>query len=193
MSKPPPRPPRKRENETDADAAFRAFVRRVWRDDVRPLLRGRSAAARARSAQLGGQVAAAGGALLDRALGLRGRPFTRALTVMGSSLGAMLPDAWDWEWIRRRATAGQRQSVASAVRRRAAALSDAQALALFGLKPSATREAFRAAWRAACLRWHPDKAADGSQRREYEVRFAVLQAARRRVEAAYADGRLPSS
>lgn len=174
-----------------ADAAFRRFARRVWRDDVAPLLRGRLAAQREKTATLGGQVAGSAGRLLDRALGLRGQPFARALTIMGASLGAMLPDAWDWDWLQDAATPAQRRTVRKRLERHAAELDEAAALALFGLEPQATHAEFRAAWRAASLLWHPDKARTEEQRRAFTIRFAALCAARDQIEAAFSDGRLP--
>jgi hypothetical protein len=177
--------------DNPADAAFRRFVRRVWRDDVAPLLRGRREGQRRRTAAIGGQVGATGGLLIDKLLGLRGRPFARFMTVMGSSLGAMLPDAWDWDWLRTRATPQQRRAVADAMQQRAEELPEADALELFGLSPDATIEELKSAWRAATRRWHPDRAANEESRREYTLRFVALQAAHERLRAAYEDGRLP--
>src|SRR5262245_59841303 len=111
------------------DLAFQRFLQRVWRDDVGPLLRGRQADQRRKAARIGGTVAGTGGALLDRMLGLRGRPFSRAMTVLGSTLGAILPDAWDWNWLRK-AAPHEREAVAEEVQRRAANLPDADALEL---------------------------------------------------------------
>lgn len=171
--------------------ALREFLRRVWREDVTPLLRDRRAPQRARTARIAGKAAAATGLFVDALLGLRGRPFTRFMTVMGASLGAMLPDVWDWKWLRERADARERAAVAEQVRRRAAELPEAEALALFGLPPSATRAEFRAAWRAILLRWHPDRAPDEAARAEYHVRFLAYNAAHEQLTRAYDEGRLP--
>jgi len=175
----------------DSEAAFRAFVRDVWTRDVAPLLRGRRAAQRARWARRTGRLACATGRFVDALLGLRGRPFGRSLTVLGSRLGALLPDLWDWDWLRRDATPAERTAVADRLQQRAAALPEADALALFGLTPSASRDEFRAAWRAVLLRWHPDRAPDEAARAEYHVRFVAYNAAHERLSLAYDEGRLP--
>ena len=111
--------------------AFRRFLRRVWRDDVAPLLHDHRAAQRKKTARVGGKLAAASGLFVDGLLGLKGKPFTRFMTVMGSSLGAMLPDVWDWQWLREIADGAEREIAAAAVERHAAALPEAAALALF--------------------------------------------------------------
>ncbi|GEM_PF-1018341 len=175
---------------TPGDEALTRFLRRVWQQDVEPLLRGERAAQRRRAAGVGGKVAATGGLLIDSLLGLRGRPFTRALTVLGTSFGAMLPDVWDWKWFQ--AASPQEQATArSQIRRRAAELPEADALALFGLSSSASRAELKSAWHGVCLRWHPDRAPDAAQRREYHTRFIVYQAAYARLVGAYEAGRLP--
>lgn len=176
-----------------SDAALARFLRRVWRTDVEPLLRGKRAAQRRKSARVGGKAAATGGLVLDTLFRLRGKPFTRAMTVMGSSLGAMLPDVWDWKWLRRSATREDRQVVSDQVKRRAAQLPEADALALFGLTPTAARAELKESWRALSQRWHPDKAPDDEQRAEYHVRFITYQAAYERLCAAYDEGRLPQA
>jgi hypothetical protein len=170
---------------------FSRFVQRVWAADVAPLLRGRLAAHRKTGARWGGTTAAAGGALLDGLFRLRGRPFTRAMTVLGSTFGAMVPDLWDWEWLRNRAGKDDRQAMGEHVRRRAAELPEDDALALFDLPGNATVEELRHAWRAMSLRWHPDKAPDDARRREYELRFVTYQSAYDRLCAAFDAGRLP--
>jgi hypothetical protein len=188
-----------RENETrdmpqpseHSDAALARFLRQIWQTDVEPLLRGKRAAQRRKSARVGGKVAATGGLVLDTLFRLRGKPFTRAMTVMGSSIGAMLPDVWDWKWLRRSATREDRQVVSDQVRRRAAQLPEADALALFDLAPTASRAELKESWRALSQRWHPDKAPDDEQRPEYHVRFITYQAAYERLCAAYDEGRLP--
>lgn len=173
------------------DENFSRFVERVWERDVAPLLRGRLAEQRKKGARWGGTTAAAGGALLDGLLKLRGRPFTRALTVLGSTFGAMVPDLWDWDWLRRRADDQERRVIDEQVRRRAAELPEDDALALFDLPNSATIDELRHAWRAMSLRWHPDKAPDPARRREYEVRFVAYQSAYNRLCTAFEAGRLP--
>lgn len=178
-------------DEQANDDAFRRFLRRVWREDVTPLLRDERAAQRAKSARVGGKAAAAAGLFVDALFGLKGKPFTRALTVMGSSLGAMLPDVWDWRWFREDADAEQRKVVAEQVRRRAAELPETDALELFGLGPGASRAEFRQAWHTILQRWHPDKAPDDNARSEYHVRFLAYQAAYEQLTAAYDEGRLP--
>ena len=176
-----------------SDAVLGRFLRNVWRVDVEPLLRGKRAAQRRKSARVGGKVAATGGLVLDSLFKLRGKPFTRAMSVMGSSLGAMLPDVWDWKWLRSSATNADRKVVTEQVKRRAAELPEADALALFGLTGLATSEQLKQAWRSASQRWHPDKAPDESQRPEYHVRFVAYQAAYERLCRAYDEGRLPRS
>jgi hypothetical protein len=171
--------------------AFRRFLRRVWREDVTPLLRDRRARQRKKAARAGGKVAAAAGLALDGVLGLKGKPFARFMTVIGSSLGAMLPDVWDWQWLRQSAGAAEREMVAEQVRRRAARLPEADALALFGLPPAATRAELKRVWRAVLQRWHPDKARDEARRAEYQVRFLAFKAAYERLCRAYEEGRLP--
>lgn len=182
---------RLREREVDqlakpnpADEALARFMRRIWRQDIAPLLRDRRARERRRIARLGGQVAAAGGLLVDTVFRLRGKPFTRFMTVMGASLGAMLPDAWDWRWLRESATPDEREEVARRVRRRAAELLDREAGALLGVRPEAGVEAIKLAWRQAARRWHPDRAPDAARRAEYQVRFIAYQAAYERLMSA---------
>lgn len=175
------------------NAAFRRFLRRVWRDDVTPLLVGENAAQRRTAAQVGGKLAAATGLLLDGVLRLRGRPFTRSLTVLGTTLGAMLPDVWDWKWLREQAGPRQRQVVSEQVQRRAAELPLLEALALFHLSPQAAQDDLKRAWRDISLRWHPDKAPDEAARAEYHVRFLVYRSAYDRLHAAYEAGELPIS
>ena len=113
------------------------------------------------------------GLLLDGVLRLRGRPFTRSLTVLGTTLGAMLPDVWDWKWLREQAGPRQRQVVSEQVQRRAAELPMLEALALFHLSPQAAQDDLKRAWRDISLRWHPDKAPDEAARAEYHVRLRV--------------------
>jgi hypothetical protein len=171
--------------------AFRRFLRRVWREDVTPLLRDRRETQRRNVARTAGKFAAATGLFVDGVLGLRGKPFGRFMTVMGSSLGAMLPDVWDWRWLRETAAPAQREVVAEQVRRRAAELAEADALELFGLPPAAAREDLKHAWREVLQRWHPDKARTKAARVEHHVRFLAYKAAYERLGRAYDEGRLP--
>jgi hypothetical protein len=177
---------RRPENE-----AFRRFLRRVWREDVTPLLRDQRAAQRRKSARVAGKFAAATGLVVDGVFGLKGKPFTRFMTVMGSSLGALLPDVWDWQWLSEFAAPAEREVVAEQVCRRAAELPEAEALALFDLAPTATRAELKQAWRSILQRWHPDKAPDETRRPEFHVRFLAYNAAYERLCRAYEDGRLP--
>ncbi len=166
---------------TGDNEAFRRFVRGVWEHDVTPLLRGQRADQRARTARATGKAAAATGLFVDSLLGLKGRPFARFMTVMGASLGAILPDVWDWNWLRERANERQREVVAEQMRRRAAELTEADALALFGLSTTATRAELREVWHEFSRRWHPDKAPDDQTRPEYHVRFVTYSAAYQRL------------
>ncbi len=172
------------------DESLRRFYRRVWKQDVAPLLRGGRRAQRAKSARFTGTIAASAGLFADKLLRLKGRPFARFMTVMGSSLGAMLPDVWDWNWLRS-ADTRQRRVVDEQVRRRAAELPEAEALELFGLTPAATRDDLKRAWREISRRYHPDKAADESQRAEFHLRFLTYRAAYDRLCRAYDESRLP--
>jgi len=172
------------------DEAFRRFLRRVWHHDVAPLLRGAQVQRRRRAARVGGKIAAATGLAVDSLLHLRGRPFTRFMTVMGSRLGAMLPDAWDWQWFRTSGPAAQRLTEKH-VRKAAGTLPEDDALALFGLPRSASIDDLKRAWRSVSQRWHPDKAPDEAARSEYHLRFVAYQAAYERLSAAYHAGRLP--
>lgn len=83
--------------------------------------------------------------------------------------------------------------VSDQVKRRAAQLPEADALALFDLAPTASRAELKESWRALSQRWHPDKAPDDEQRAEYHVRFITYQAAYERLCAAYDEGRLPQA
>ncbi len=172
--------------------AFRRFVRRVWRQDITPLLRGERATQRRKAAQVGAKVAVSGGLLIDGLLRLKGKPFTRFLTVFGSTIGAILPDAWDWKWYRERAGPRERKVVAEQVERRAGELARDEALALFGLSPAASRDELKRAWRETSRRWHPDRAPDERRRSEYHVRFVAYQAAYERLCTAYENGELPA-
>jgi hypothetical protein len=180
-----------RKSPRPSDEALSRFLHRVWRSDVQPLLRGKHADQRRKSARVGGKIAAAGGLVVDSLFHLRGKPFTRAMTVMGSSLGAMLPDVWDWKWLRNSADEQARKFVTEQVKRRAAELPEADALELFSLLPTASREQLKQSWRIASQRWHPDKAPDAEQRNEYHLRFIAYQAAYERLCRAYDEGRLP--
>lgn len=172
------------------DEAFRQFLRRVWQHDVAPLLRGAQAQRRLRAARVGGKIAAVTGLAVDSLLHLRGRPFTRFMTVMGSRLGAMLPDVWDWQWFRTSDPAAQRLTEKH-VRKAAGILPEDDALALFGLSRAAGVDDLKRSWRSMSQRWHPDKAPDAAARSEYHLRFVTYQAAYERLCEAYREGRLP--
>ena len=167
------------------------FVTRVWQSDIEPLLRGRLAKQRAATAKAGGAAAAAGGAVLDGIFKLRGKPFTRAFTVLGSTFGAILPDAWDWNWLQQHADEEQRRVIDEQVRKCVNNLPEQEALDLFDLPASAPLEELRHAWRALSLRWHPDKAPDAARRREYELRFVAYKSAYELLVSAYEQGHLP--
>lgn len=167
--------------------AFRRFLRRVWQRDVRPLLDDRRRAARAKSARVAGTAAGAAGLLADRLFGLRGKPFARFMTVMGSSIGAMLPDMFDWNWFRQ-ADRQSQAAVADRVERSAADLDVREALELFELPPDllelppdAGREQLKEAWHAAARLWHPDRARTDEERAEFHLRFVAYQAAYERL------------
>ena len=176
--------------QSNQDESLRRFYRRVWKQDVVPLLRGRRKKEREKAARVSGKIAATAGLFVDRLLGLKGRPFARSMTVMGSSLGAMLPDVWDWKWLRH-ADESQRKVVDEQVRRRVAELPVAEALDLFGLSPTATRDELKQAWRAASLKHHPDKTTDESRQTEFHLRFVTYRSAYECLCKAYDDGRLP--
>lgn len=163
---------------------------RVWRDDIAPLLHEGAGAQRRKGARIGGKVAASAGLALDTLFRLRGKPFARAFGVLGTSAGAMIPDLWDWSWYRQ---AGERvcATVEQRLRKRAAKLEDDEALAFFDLPPTATESDLRAAWHAATLRWHPDRAPDDEARREYHLRFIAYQAAHARLRESFEASRLP--
>jgi hypothetical protein len=171
--------------------AFRRFLRRVWRDDVGPLLRDHREAQRRKSARVAGKAAAAAGLLFDGVFGLKGKPFTRFMTVVGSSFGALLPDVWDWEWLRDSADDDEREFVTARVQQQAARLPEDQALELFELPPTATRDDLKQAWRAVLQRWHPDKARTDAARAEYHLRFLAYKAAYEHLCVAYDEQRLP--
>jgi hypothetical protein len=171
--------------------AFRDFLRRVWHDDVGPLLKDKRQPQRAKAARVAGKGAGAAGLFVDTLFGLKGKPFARFMTVMGSSVGAMLPDIWDWKWLREDASDAQRATVAERVVQRAGELPVAAALALFDLSPTASRDALAQAWRRLSRQWHPDKAPDEAARREYHLRFVTYQAAHERLVQAYEAGELP--
>jgi len=171
--------------------AFRRFLRRVWRDDIGPLIRDHRESQRRKSARVAGKAAAAAGLLVDGVLGLKGKPFTRFMTVVGSSFGALLPDVWDWEWLRDSADAEEREFVTARVQHQAARLPEDEALDLFDLPPTASRDDLKQAWRDILQRWHPDKARTETARAEYHLRFLAYKAAYEHLCAAYDDARLP--
>ena len=175
-----------------ADEAFRRFLRRTWREDVAPLLKDRQAARRKKSARVTGRVAGTAGLAVDSLFHLKGRPFTRFMTTMGGSVGAMLPDVWDWNWFQA-AGAAVRRLTEKKVRRAAAELPEADALTLFGLTPASSAEDLKTAWREVSKRWHPDKAPNDEARGEYQLRFVAYGAAHERLCDAFEAGRLPAS
>lgn len=175
------------------DVAFREFLRRVWTEDIRPLLNDRLAPERRSAAQKGAKYAGATGAFLDGVFNLRGKPFARMFTVWGSSFGALLPDLLDWDWLRDEASDAQRAAVRERIEQRAAALPEEQALALFGLTPAATRDEVKAAWREFLLHGHPDKAPSPARRDEYTLRFLTCKSAFELLSRAYDEHRLPKS
>lgn len=177
-------------NPDPRDEAFTRFVRRMWTRDIAPLLRGRRAKQRRTTARVGGTIAGLTGTALDKLFGLRGRPFARALTVVGSTVGAILPDAWDWNWLMRSATPTQRSAAFDALRDGAAALPHREALELLGLKPGANADELHRAWRALAAQWHPDKARDPEQRAVHTARFVAYQAAYDALVAALDRGEL---
>lgn len=81
--------------------------------------------------------------------------------------------------------------VGEQVRRRAAELECAEALALFGLTPAAGVDELRRAWRRVARRWHPDRARDAARRAEHTIRFVACAAAYERLRDAYRRGELP--
>ncbi len=175
----------------DSDREFQRFLAHVWKHDVAPLLKDARRRQRQRTASTTGKAGAAGGLLLDGVLGLKGRPFTRFLTVVGATLGAILPDVLDWKVVAL-LTDDEQRRIESATAQRAAALQFDAALALFGLTQDATSDDLKRAWREASLRWHPDRAGDDqAQRAEHHMRFVACSAAYDRLTQAYARGELP--
>lgn len=171
--------------------AFRQFLRRVWRDDISPLLQDRRAAQRKATARVVGKAAATGGLLLDSLFGLKGKPFGRFMTVVGSTVGAILPDAWDWDWLRDQASPEDRHTIEEKLRQRADALSDDEALAIFDLPATASLDDLKSAWRETALRCHPDRAASEALKSEYTIRFVAYSQAHERLKRAFDAGRLP--
>jgi DnaJ domain len=172
------------ERERQSAEEFQRFLNRVWKGDVAPLLRGPRAGQRSTAARVLGAAAGLSGGVLDRLLGFRGRPFSRALCVLGSSVGAMLPDAWDWTWLREKAGPRERERVSATLEREVDRVSLDEARSLLGLHRDASLDDLRKAWREACLTWHPDRAADERDRREFQLRFIVLKRAYDRLHAA---------
>ena len=78
------------------------------------------------------------------------------------------------------------------VRRRASELPEVEALALFGLTPTAERDHLKKSWREVSLECHPDKALDDAQRAEFHLKFLTYRSAYERLSQAYEDGRLPT-
>lgn len=168
----------------DREAAFQAFLQRVWVNDVRPMLNDHRAQQRASTARTVGMGGAAAGMAVDKLLGLKGKPFTRALTVFGASMGAILPDALDWNWVRRAAGQGEREALQQQTALRAGEIDLTEALRLMGFSQVPSAELLREAWREAANRWHPDKAPDVADKPEYQLRFIALQHAYERIRAA---------
>lgn len=158
-----------------SDRAFAAFLQHAWQQDIIPQTRGRQAQTRRVLARSAGRLAASAGLILDSLLHLRGRPFSRMLTILGGSAGAMLPDAWDWQWFARQ-SAQRREAVVECVKDSGEGMSREQALALLGLTADATADEIRAAWRDAARRWHPDHAG-ATERDMYRLRFIASRAA----------------
>lgn len=172
----------------DSDEALRRLLQQVWRDHVGPQLTGRFAAQRRAGARWGARVAGASGRFVDSLLNLRGRPFARALGVLGMQAGALIPDAWDWSWWRRSADRPARAAAARAVRQHLRQAERAAALACLGLPEDATAEQVRTRWRELAHRWHPDRAPSDEQRREHQLRFIAYRAAVDRLRTLEAGG-----
>ncbi|MGE3180855.1 MAG: J domain-containing protein [Phycisphaerae bacterium] len=160
----------------DHEAAYREFLNRVWRKDIFPLIASSDPLGRRKFAVRGAQVAAAAGMTVDKVLGLRGRPFTRAFTVVGGTLGAVTPDLWDWNWVRAVSRSIKEEVVQEKLDRGVRDLKVDEALAVFGLEKGASREEITRAWRVLAKKWHPDHAPDDSARLEYAMRFKTYSA-----------------
>ena len=173
-----------------SDIAFRRLMQRVWHDDVVPLLRGKYAKQRASGARIGGKAAAGFGFALDRLLGFKGKPFQRSLGVLGTTLGAVVPDVWDATWLRQGADDSDRRTIAEQVHQGAAGLELSAAAELLELGDMNDREALREAWRNQAKRWHPD-VAPPARREEHRLRFVACQAAYDRISKAFENGELP--
>lgn len=173
-----------------SDIAFRRLMQRVWHEDVAPLLRGKYAEQRAGGARIGGKAAAGFGFALDRLFGFKGKPFQRSLGVLGTTLGAMVPDVWDATWLRQRADDADRQTVTEQVQHGAAELDLKAAAELLELDDINDREALRDAWRVQAKRWHPDVAPQ-ERGEEHRLRFVACQAAYERISRAFENGELP--
>ena len=165
-----------------SELALREFLQRVWRQDVEPWLRDAQRAEQERSARRAGQAAATAGLALDALLRLRGRPFTRMLTVLGTSLGAIAPRTWSWRWLRQVARGPVRERVVAGVQRGAGGLSAEEARRVLGVADDADAEHVRQAWRRLSARWHPDRARDDATRAEHHVRFVAYHAAYDRLK-----------
>lgn len=174
-----------------ADDKLTAFYDRIWQDDVAPLLRERLGGQRRHTARIGGAAAKAAGTLLDRAFKLRGRPFTRSLTVLGLKFGALLPDVWDWRVYHEKLNPKVRRFFEKKAQQQAEQLPEADALALFELSAHSSRDELKATWRRLSKRWHPDHAPNPAEVDAYRLRFITYRAAYERLEQAYAAGRLP--
>jgi hypothetical protein len=173
----------------DADDSLQRFYRRLWQQRILPSLSHEQQDKQLHRTRQTARWASAGGRFIDSLLGLRGRPFTRALTSLGVDLS--LPKTWDWNWVSRQSDQ-TRQRIDSAAQAETARLENTQALALFGLDPSASLDDLRAAWHAAAHRWHPDRARTDEQRCQAHTRFITLQATYTHLCSQYKAGKLPS-
>jgi hypothetical protein len=81
----------------DADDSLQRFYRRLWQQRILPSLSHEQQDKQLHRTRQTARWASAGGRFIDSLLGLRGRPFTRALTSLGVDLS--LPKTWDWNWV----------------------------------------------------------------------------------------------
>lgn len=171
---------------TDRDEAFRNFLNRVWRSDIYPLIADERAETQRKAAVRGAQAAGVAGRAIDKLLGLRGRPFSRALTVLGGTIGALTPDVWSWTWFRAVSRGKDREYVTDQLERRARDLSMDDAFAMLGLPRNASRDDVTRAWRTLAKEWHPDHAPDADARSEYAARFKAYNAVYESICAEFA-------
>lgn len=170
------------------DQHLSEFYKRLWKQRILPQLAQDQEHKQARRTRRVARWASASGRMLDSFMGLRGHPFTRALTSLGVDLS--FPQNWEWDWLGR-----QNESVKSAIQqeaeRAARRLEFAEALSLFGLNLDSPEHELKAAWREAAHRWHPDRARSEVDRQQSHCHFITLQAAYEQLQQAYADGKLP--